>query len=58
MALPGEPPNVISKGFTRLLLATLQVPWVVGSHINALEVVDEDLLEILLVVDHISWLVV
>jgi hypothetical protein len=54
VALQGEVPNVISEGFARPLLATHQVPGVAGPHICALEVAGEDLLEILLIVDHVS----
>jgi hypothetical protein len=37
------------------LLAALQIPWVARSHVHALKVVDEDLLEILPAIDDGSW---
>jgi hypothetical protein len=46
MAVLGEELNVLPKGFTRLLLATLQVPSVTESHKGALKVAREVLLEI------------
>jgi hypothetical protein len=58
MSLPREALSVISEGFSRLLLATLQVPRVVGSHIRALKVAGEDLLKILQTIYHISQHVV
>jgi hypothetical protein len=54
MVLSGEAPDVISEGFARLLSATLQVSEVVGSHICALKVASEDLLENLPTIYHIS----
>jgi hypothetical protein len=53
MALPREPPDLILEGFARLLPTTLQVPGVAGSHIRALEVASEDLLDILPTIDHV-----
>jgi hypothetical protein len=58
MALLGESLDVILEGFVWLLPATLQVPRVAGSHICALEVADEDLLEILSAINHVSQQVV
>jgi hypothetical protein len=58
MALLGEAPNVLLEGFIWLLPVTLKVPGVVGSHIHALEVAHEDLLEILPAIDHVSRQVV
>jgi hypothetical protein len=58
MALLREAPNVMLEGFTQFLPVTLQVPWIVVSHICALEVASEDLLEILPAIDHVSRQVV
>jgi hypothetical protein len=58
MTLTREVSNVFLEGIAQLLLATLQVPGVAGSHIRALEVTHEDLFEILPIVDHVSWQVV
>jgi hypothetical protein len=58
MVLPEEAPDVILKVFARLLSATLQAPGVARSHIHALEVAGEDLLEILPTIDHVSRQVV
>jgi hypothetical protein len=55
MALPREAPNVFPRGFVWLLLATLHVPGVAGSHVCALELAHKDVLEILLIVDLVSW---
>jgi hypothetical protein len=49
-----EATNVFPEGFAWLLLITLQILGVDGSHIGALEVVGEDLLEILLTIDLVS----
>jgi hypothetical protein len=54
MALPGESPDVTPEAFVRLLSATLLVPGVVESHIHALKVVGEDLLEMLRTIDRVS----
>jgi hypothetical protein len=58
MSLPGESPNIILEGVTQLLPATLQILGVVGLHVCALEVASEDLLEILLAINHVSRQVV
>jgi hypothetical protein len=58
MAFLGESPNVILEGFIQLLLATLQIIGVAGPHVCAMEVAGEDLLEILLVINCVSWQVV
>jgi hypothetical protein len=54
MTLLGESPDVTLEGFTRLLLATLQVLGVPGTHIHALEILCEDLLEVLPTIDRVS----
>jgi L-serine deaminase len=48
-------PDVISKGFARLLPAALQVPGFARMLRRALEVADEDLSEILPAIDDVSW---
>jgi hypothetical protein len=53
MAFMGELLDVILEGFARLLPTRLQIPGVVVSHVCALEVVGEDLLEILPAVNRI-----
>jgi hypothetical protein len=58
MEFPGEVPNVLQERFVWLLPATLQVLEVVGSHIGALGVASEDLLEILPTIDHVSHKVI
>jgi hypothetical protein len=47
VALSGEAPNLISEGFTQLLPIALQVPGVAKTHIRAMDVAGEDVLEIL-----------
>jgi hypothetical protein len=47
--------DVISKGFARLLPATLQIPRVAWMHVHALEVAGEDLLEVIPTIDDVSW---
>jgi hypothetical protein len=54
MALSRESLDVTLEAFARLLSATLQVPGVVESHIHALKIVGEDLLEILRTIDRVS----
>ena len=44
VALPGEAPDVPSKGLTGLLTAVLEVPWVPRVLVCALEVLHKDLL--------------
>ena len=46
VALPGEAPDVPSKGLTGLLTAVLEVPWVPRVLVCALEVPHKDLLQI------------
>jgi hypothetical protein len=58
VAFPGGPLNVILKGLTLLMLATLQIPGVAQPYVSALEVAGEDLLEIFLAIDHISGQVI
>jgi hypothetical protein len=58
MAFLGELSNVISEGLAWLLLATLQILGVAHPHVCALEVAGEDLLEILLAINHVSMQVV
>jgi hypothetical protein len=58
MALLGQSPDIIPEGFTQLLLATLQCPGVVESHIRALEVTSQDLLEALPTIDRVPRQVV
>jgi hypothetical protein len=58
MTLLGESPDVTLEVFTRLLLATLQVLGVPGTHIHALEILCEDLLEVLPTIDRVSQQVV
>jgi hypothetical protein len=58
MALPGESPDVILEGFTRLLPTTLQVRRVARLHIRALEVVGEVPLEKLPAINRVSQHVV
>jgi hypothetical protein len=49
--LPGETPDVIPEGFTRLLLAASEVPRVAGTHVGPLEISLEHPHEIVPVVD-------
>jgi hypothetical protein len=49
-----EAPDVISRRFLLLLSATLQIPRIAGSHVCALKVVGEDLLEIVPTIDRVS----
>jgi hypothetical protein len=58
VAFLGEPPNVIPKGLTLLLLATLQILGVAQPYVSALEVAGEDLIEIFLAIDHVTRQVV
>jgi hypothetical protein len=58
VALSGELPNVIPEGLAWLLSATLHIPRVVWPHVCALEVANEDLLEILPAINQISIQVV
>jgi hypothetical protein len=51
MTLLGETPDVVSQGFPLLLLRTLQIPGVARTHVCALEVACEDLIEIILAID-------
>ena len=44
VALPGEAPDVPTKGFSGLLSIVLEVPWVSSALVCALEVSHEDLL--------------
>jgi hypothetical protein len=55
MALLGESSDVILEGFTWILPATLQVLGVTRSHIRALEVFGDNLLDILPAIDCIPW---
>jgi hypothetical protein len=55
VALPGEALDVISEGLTQLLPAILLVPRIAKPHVCDLEIVSEDLLEILLAIDDVSW---
>jgi hypothetical protein len=50
-----ETPNVISEGFDGLFPATLPIPGVAGLHKCALEVASESFLEVLPVVNDVSW---
>jgi hypothetical protein len=50
-----ETPDVIPKGFTRLLLAASEIPRVAGAHIGSLEVPLEHSHEVVLVVDLSRW---
>ena len=43
VALPGEAPNVPTKGFPGLLSAVFEIPWVPMMLVCALEVFHEDL---------------
>jgi hypothetical protein len=58
MAHLGESSDVILEGFTHLLPTTLQVPRVVGSHMRALEIASEDLLEVLPTIDRVPQQVI
>jgi hypothetical protein len=51
MTLLGEMPDVVSQGFPLLLLRTLQILGVARTHVCALEVAYEDLIEIILAID-------
>jgi hypothetical protein len=51
MAFLGKMPDVIPQGLPMLLLTTLQIPWVAGLHICALEIAGKDILEILLAIN-------
>jgi hypothetical protein len=53
-----EAPDVISRRFLLLLSATLQIPRIAGSHVCALKVVGEDLLEIVPTIDRVSGQVI
>ena len=44
VALPGEAPDVPTEGFSGLMPTVLEVPWVSGMLVCALEVPHEDLL--------------
>jgi hypothetical protein len=46
-------PDVASEGFAQFLPVALQIPGVSRTHVHALEVVDEDLLEVIPTVDGI-----
>jgi hypothetical protein len=54
-ALLGETPDVIPEGFTRLLLAALEIPRVAGVHVGSLEVPLEHSHKVVLVVDLLRW---
>jgi hypothetical protein len=57
-ALPGETPDVIPEGFTRLLLVASEVPRVAGVHVGPLEVSLEHPHEVVLVVDLSRWQII
>ena len=42
VALPGEAPDVPTEGFIGLLVAVLEVPWVPGALVRALEISHKD----------------
>ena len=46
VALPGEAPDVPTKGFSSLLLVVLEIPWVPRALVCALKVSHKDLLQI------------
>jgi hypothetical protein len=54
MPLPRKSSDVILEGFNQLLPTALQIPGVIRPHVCALEVIDEDLLEILLAINRVS----
>jgi hypothetical protein len=58
MTLLGEAPDVVLQGFPLLLLTTLQISWIAGPHLRALEVAGKDLLEIFLAIDRVPWQVI
>jgi hypothetical protein len=54
-ALLGETSDVVPEGFTRLLLAALEIPRVAGAHVGSLEVSLEHPYEVVPVVDLSRW---
>ena len=46
VALPGEAPDVYTKGFSGLLLAVFKIPWVPRMLVHALEFSHEDLFQV------------
>ena len=44
--LPGEEPDVATKGLSNLLPAVLQIPWVPRMLVHALEVPHKDLFQV------------
>ena len=54
VALPVEAPDVPVEGFIGLLAAVLEVPWVFGAFVHALEVAHEDLRQIRSTLDGIG----
>jgi hypothetical protein len=50
-AVLGEASYVLAKTLPRLLLAVAQLPLLAGAHVGALEVADEDSMQVSLVVD-------
>ena len=55
VALPGEAPDVPTEGFSGLLLAILEVPWVPRALVHALEVPHEDLFQVRPTLDSVGW---
>ena len=55
VALLGEAPDVPTEGFTSLLVAILEVPWVPWALVCALEVPHKDLLKIRPTLDGVGW---
>ena len=46
VALPGEAPDVYTKGFSGLLSVVLEIPWVPRALVRALEVPHKDLFQV------------
>ena len=55
VALPGEAPDVPTEGFIGLLATVLEVPWVSGAFVHALEVAHEDLRQIRPTLNGVGW---
>ena len=55
IALPGEASYVPTNGFSGLLSAVLEIPWVPRVFVRALEILHEDLLQVRPTLDSVGW---
>ena len=55
VALPEEATNVSTEGFSGLLLAVFEIPWVPRMLVHALEIPHEDLSQVCPTLDSVGW---